>query len=86
MYISKNELIKRLVRITGKNKKEFMEKSITDLSPLYKRYIANEKRTYLNVSYKDKDIAKLLGAMYDGAEKKWYIPPGVNEELFKEWM
>jgi hypothetical protein len=30
--------------------------------------------TYLDVSYTSKDRAKLLGAYYDGNQRKWYIP------------
>ena len=31
-------------------------------------------RIYLNVSYADKDDAKLLGAWWDADKKKWYAP------------
>lgn len=30
-------------------------------------------RIYINVPYKDKDNAKLYGAMWDSSNKKWYI-------------
>ena len=30
-------------------------------------------RTELNVSYKDKDKVKALGARWDSARKKWYV-------------
>ena len=72
--------------MTGKDKSEFVEKSVADLSALYERYISDEERSYIDVPYKDKDLVKLLGARYDGITKKWYIPQGVDEKLFKRWM
>lgn len=86
MYIRKNDLIKRLVVVTGKDKSEFVTKTGADLSALYECYISDEKRTYIDVPYKDKDLVKLLGARYDGLKKQWYIPPGVDEKLFNRWM
>lgn len=86
MYISKNELIRRLVSITDKNRSEFATKTVETLSALYEGYVSRGERTYIEVPYKDKDIAKLLGAMYDGDKKKWYIPQGANVNLFEKWM
>lgn len=39
-------------------------------------------RTFLNVSFHEKDIAKKHGAKWDGDMRKWYIPAG--EEVKKE--
>jgi Domain of unknown function (DUF5710) len=33
-----------------------------------------DKRTYLNVSFDVKDVAKECGAFFDYENKKWYIP------------
>ena len=35
----------------------------------------NNKPFYLNVEYKDKDTAKMLGAWWDNDVRKWYIRP-----------
>ena len=86
MYISKNELIRRLVILTGKDRVDFMSKTIDALSALYDSYVSTGNRTYIEVPYKDKDIVKLLGAMYDGEKKKWFIPPGVELKHFEKWM
>ena len=86
MYISKNELIRRLVLLTGKERKEFITKTVKELSSLYESYIFKEEQIYLEVPYKDKDIVKLLGARYDGEKKKWYIPQGVDSKKFSKWM
>lgn len=86
MYISKNELIERLVLITGKTRKNFIEKNVKELLSLYESYISKEERIYLEVPYKDKSIVKLLGARYDGDKKKWYIPQGVYSKNFSKWM
>ena len=86
MYIRKDELIRRLVVLTGTDRNEFAMKTIEDLSALYESCISDEKRTYIDVSYKDKEIVKLLGARYDGEKKKWYIPQGVDLKLFSNWI
>lgn len=46
-----------------------------------------DDRHYLNVPYKEKDVAKTLGAVfdYDGA-RRWYVPAGVDLVPFKKWM
>ena len=79
----KNELICRLAAITGKERREFMTLTLKELSELYAIYSASCERRYINVAYKDKGVAKLLGAKYDGNAKSWYIPPGVDEKLFE---
>jgi hypothetical protein len=43
-------------------------------------------KTYLNVPFAEKDAAKALGARWDAAKKKWYVPSGVAAELFERWM
>lgn len=86
MYISKNDLIKRLVLLTGKNRSEFITLTVKELSAMYEKYISKEKRTYIEVPYKDKNIAKILGARYDAEKKKWYVPKGVDLKIFKEWI
>lgn len=86
MYINKNDLIKRLVVITGKDASEFSAKTVEALSALYECYVSGGERRYIDVPYKDKGIVKLLGARYDGEKKKWNIPKGVDSKLFDRWM
>jgi len=44
--------------------------------------------TYLEVPFKEKDQAKALGARWDGATKKWYVPSDLSEQLehFNRWI
>jgi 8-oxo-dGTP pyrophosphatase MutT (NUDIX family) len=42
-------------------------------------------RTYLNVSYAQKDIAKAAGAKWDADKKKWYYPNGEIPEALREF-
>lgn len=86
MYINKNELIRRLVKLTGKDRKDFASETVEVLSELYESLMSNGERIYIDVPYKDKDVAKLLGARYDGEKKKWYVPPGVDLKLFAKWL
>lgn len=44
-----------------------------------------KSKTYLNVPYAQKDAAKALGARWDAASKKWYVPAGVDIMLFSQW-
>jgi len=86
MYISKNDLIKRLIELTGKSRSEFATETRESLLELYESYVSNGERTYINVPYRDKDIVKLFGARYDGDKKKWYVPSGVDINLFSKWL
>ncbi|TPQ26294.1 DUF5710 domain-containing protein [Methylomonas sp. EFPC3] len=43
-------------------------------------------KTYLNVPYAQKDAAKALGARWDAANKKWYVPAGKDLEPFGQWL
>jgi hypothetical protein len=38
-------------------------------------------RIYLNVPYDEKEEAKKLGARWDQATKKWYVPPTLPRDL-----
>lgn len=40
----------------------------------------------LNVPFLEKDEAKRLGARWNNAAKRWYIPPGVDKTLFARWL
>lgn len=33
-------------------------------------------KRYINVDYKDRDVAKRMGARWDPSVKRWYCPPG----------
>ncbi|CCE22497.1 DUF5710 domain-containing protein [Methylotuvimicrobium alcaliphilum] len=45
-----------------------------------------ESKTYLNVPYAQKDAAKALGARWDPAQKKWYVPGNKDISLFAQWQ
>jgi len=45
-----------------------------------------DSKTYLNVPYAQKDEAKALGARWDPANKKWYIPTNKDTTLFAKWQ
>ncbi len=40
---------------------------------------------FLVVPFAEKDEAKSLGARWNAAAKKWYVPPEKDRELFKRW-
>lgn len=37
------------------------------------------------VPYHEKDLAKTLGAKWNAVKRTWYVPPGVDINLFKRW-
>jgi hypothetical protein len=42
-------------------------------------------RVFLNVPFAEKDAAKGHGAKWDATQKKWYVPVGVDVNLFSRW-
>jgi hypothetical protein len=42
-------------------------------------------RFYLTVPFAQKDEAKALGARWDPASKRWYVPDGIDKSLFQRW-
>ena len=44
------------------------------------------ERTYLTVPFARKDEAKALGARWDAACRKWYVPAGLEVEVFRQWL
>lgn len=44
------------------------------------------ERTWLNVSYEEKDQAKAVGAKWDRDVKRWYAPEGTDLEKLKKWI
>ena len=45
-----------------------------------------DSKTYLNVPFAQKDAVKALGARWDAANKKWYVPAGKDIALFAQWQ
>lgn len=43
-------------------------------------------RTYLNVTFAQKDQVKALGARWDPGRRKWYVPAGLNLTPFEPWL
>ncbi len=46
----------------------------------------SEDSIYLNCPFSEKEEAKQLGAQFDWAEKKWFIPAGFEIEPFAKWL
>lgn len=51
-----------------------------DLTPGNKRAFL-----FLDVPYSDKDEAKRVGAKWDSAARKWFVPHGLDVNLFSGW-
>jgi len=45
-----------------------------------------DSKTYLNVPFAQKDAAKALGARWDTASKKWFVPADKDITLFAQWQ
>jgi hypothetical protein len=46
----------------------------------------NKAAVILNVPFAEKDQAKGLGARWDATRKKWYVPHGIDVNLFGRWL
>lgn len=44
-----------------------------------------EREAVLAVPFAEKDRAAALGAVYYGTQKLWFVPKGLDVDLFKEW-
>ena len=86
MYINKNELIQRLVALTGKSRFNFSPKTVKELLELYESYASKMEQIYIDVPNKNKSLVRQLGAIYDSEKKMWLIPPGVDLSNFNSWM
>ncbi len=42
-------------------------------------------KKYLDVAYKDRDLAKRLGARWDASVKRWYCPAGSDLARIFAW-
>ena len=40
----------------------------------------------LNVPFAEKDQAKALGARWNAAKKRWYVPEGISAAAFAKWV
>lgn len=40
---------------------------------------------YLDVPYEDRAVVRELGAKWDPARRKWFVPPGVDLREFEKW-
>ena len=45
-----------------------------------------DSKIYLNVPFAQKDEAKALGARWDPAPKKWFVPADKDITLFAKWQ
>ena len=50
------------------------------------RSAENEKVTFLNVPYQEKNEAKTLGAKWDRQEQAWYVQAGADVTAFARWV
>ena len=50
----------------------------------FKRDMTMTKR-YINVAYKDREMAKRLGARWDASVRRWYCPPGSALAKIYSW-
>ena len=42
-------------------------------------------KRYINVAYKDREMAKRLGARWDPSVRRWYCPPGSALAKIYSW-
>ena len=47
---------------------------------------SSSARSYLDCPYSERDLCKKLGARWDKAKRKWYVPEGVDKNKFEKWL
>ncbi|MGP5477552.1 zincin-like metallopeptidase domain-containing protein [Pseudomonas helleri] len=92
-YATEQEANSHADRLAAINSNAYVEKVVKNEPPLI---FAQEKtqetqshdtdRTYIHVPFKEKEQARELGAKWDRQESSWYIPSGVNKEVFSHWL
>jgi hypothetical protein len=58
----------------------------TPKKPAASRDKSVQAAAVLNVPFAEKDEAKRLGARWDSARKKWYVPQGTDLNAFSRWI
>lgn len=43
-------------------------------------------KLYIHVPFEEKDQAKALGARWDPQQRQWYVPEGIDSDLFSNWL
>jgi hypothetical protein len=43
-------------------------------------------RVELRVPFREQEQARRRGARWDGAQKSWYIPEGIDRTGFEQWL
>lgn len=51
-----------------------------------RRDVLRKRLTFLDVQQVDKERIKQLGARWHRGERRWFIPNGVDHDLFKPWL
>ena len=46
---------------------------------------SQDDKVYINVPFREKNEAKILGARWNRGQQSWYIPAGVEQALFSKW-
>jgi hypothetical protein len=59
--------------------------SLYQIQHFQPHYPMKDSKIYLAVPYAQKDAAKALGARWDAAHKKWYIPATMDIGPFAKW-
>jgi hypothetical protein len=45
----------------------------------------SKAKLFLDVPFSEKDDAKALGARWDPKARRWYVPDGIDAQLFSRW-
>lgn len=77
-----NAYFPQLVKEWGLDKVQTQNTELEQKTP---SQVFSEK-TFLNVAYSEKDIAKRFGAKWDKDEKMWYAPEGIEKDKLSQFL
>lgn len=85
-----NELMPGVYSMGLPTGKMFFQVKTVTATTLHKTVIKHsstrKENFYIPVPYREKDSVKELGAKWDAFKKSWYVPVGVDVNLFWKWI
>ena len=78
-YVLELEMRKEHGKETAREQRQAMSDQAMTTDPAL-------SKTYLHVPYREKESAKAHGARWDGKQKQWYAPEGVDLAPLRKWL
>ena len=61
------------------------EEELIEKKELFKKWLTEEEKTYIDCEYEDRDSVKELGGRWDKEKKLWYCYPKYKDKMLKRF-